>query len=407
MRSPPETPRGPAAAQAERVLARGVAIFRLGTVPLLAAAQATVAPSDPAFGPLLVVVLVAAGQSLIVAATYWRAGRLRSPTVAADLLGVAGALAAAGVVTGGHGLSPLYNAALIAALEAGVAPWPVWAVALATVPFVTLTVAATGPDYPLWNALPDALNVPGSVLVAWVVSWLTRRVHAEHDRLRAETAAQAAELAGERDRARRATVLRTHVLGTLEAVLAADALGAPAVADRLRTELRALTAAPEEVPGLPEGLVALRAEMAARGLTVTLTHEHPDPPPDRARRPSRETPTRPAYHQPARPPASAVRAAALDAVRESLANVIEHAGTTEATVTVRYPDDVGGIVLEVFDAGTGYDPALVAPGAGQRGSIVGRIADVGGAATIGSVPGEGTRVVIRLPADPGRRSASR
>jgi signal transduction histidine kinase len=54
----------------------------------------------------------------------------------------------------------------------------------------------------------------------------------------------------------------------------------------------------------------------------------------------------------------------------------------------------------ITDQGTGFDPAEVAADRlGLRGSVVERMAAVGGNAKIWSAPGQGTSIVITAPAD--------
>lgn len=91
-----------------------------------------------------------------------------------------------------------------------------------------------------------------------------------------------------------------------------------------------------------------------------------------------------------------VATALADAVAEALTNVARHAGTTTARVGAR---PVGaGAVVEVLDGGSGFDPATVpAHRRGLRESVTGRMAAVGGNASVESRPGAGTRVTLRWP----------
>ncbi|WP_143626238.1 sensor histidine kinase [Streptomyces viridosporus] len=90
-------------------------------------------------------------------------------------------------------------------------------------------------------------------------------------------------------------------------------------------------------------------------------------------------------------------AAALgSAVTEALNNVLRHAGTGRAYVTVTGDGD--GVVVTVVDRGTGFDPRAVDEGLGLRSSIGARMREAGGAAEVDSAPGEGTRVALRWPA---------
>lgn len=90
-------------------------------------------------------------------------------------------------------------------------------------------------------------------------------------------------------------------------------------------------------------------------------------------------------------------AAALgSAVTEALNNVLRHAGTGHAYVTVTGTG--GGVEVTVVDRGTGFDPRAVEKGLGLRSSIHGRMREAGGAAEVDSASGEGTRVALRWPA---------
>ncbi|MEE6261344.1 ATP-binding protein [Plantactinospora sonchi] len=103
----------------------------------------------------------------------------------------------------------------------------------------------------------------------------------------------------------------------------------------------------------------------------------------------------------------ALRMRAVDAVmlghgtREALTNVVRHAGTDRAEVTVSLAgDDDRTVVVEVTDRGRGFDPAEVsAHRYGVAGSLVGRMARIGGRATVRSSPGHGTTVRMECPRD--------
>ena len=94
------------------------------------------------------------------------------------------------------------------------------------------------------------------------------------------------------------------------------------------------------------------------------------------------------------------RAFVFRAVRELLMNVIKHAGTTEATVSIERDGDT--LRATVSDRGTGGapDPSSWRPGdAGGFGlfSLRERAYALRGAMEITSVPGEGTTVVVSVP----------
>ncbi len=88
------------------------------------------------------------------------------------------------------------------------------------------------------------------------------------------------------------------------------------------------------------------------------------------------------------------RALAL-AAREAMANAARHAGVDEVAVFVDVDDEAAAIFVR--DRGNGFDPAAVP--ADRRGiaeSIRGRMERAGGEAVVGSAPGEGTEVELRL-----------
>lgn len=90
---------------------------------------------------------------------------------------------------------------------------------------------------------------------------------------------------------------------------------------------------------------------------------------------------------------SQVIAALSGACREALNNVLEHAGTGEAWVTAT--GSGGAVTVTVVDRGRGM-PAVPA-GFGVSRSIAARMVEAGGASTIDSEAGEGTRVELTWP----------
>ena len=88
------------------------------------------------------------------------------------------------------------------------------------------------------------------------------------------------------------------------------------------------------------------------------------------------------------------------ACAEALHNVGQHADVTRAWLTGSADGDPlrPTVRVAVVDQGVGFDPATVDHGHGIRRSILQRMAEVGGAATIDSHPGEGTRIDLRWPA---------
>jgi signal transduction histidine kinase len=90
------------------------------------------------------------------------------------------------------------------------------------------------------------------------------------------------------------------------------------------------------------------------------------------------------------------RAVVLDAIRASLENVLVHAGTASADLFL--DDSAGELMIMIADEGKGFDPGGVGSDRlGLRLSIMKRIQDCGGSASIWSQPGVGTSIVLSLP----------
>jgi len=84
------------------------------------------------------------------------------------------------------------------------------------------------------------------------------------------------------------------------------------------------------------------------------------------------------------------------AAREAMQNAAKFSGAEEIAVYAEAGS--GGISVFVRDRGAGFDRSAVpADRQGLRESIEGRLARVGGRATITSAPGQGTEVELRLP----------
>ena len=88
-------------------------------------------------------------------------------------------------------------------------------------------------------------------------------------------------------------------------------------------------------------------------------------------------------------------------LRESLTNVAKHARAASVTVILEGRADAVSLIIE--DDGVGFDAEHMS-GANDKGlGLVGireRAALVGGTAEVESQPGEGTRVIVRIPAPP-------
>jgi signal transduction histidine kinase len=85
-------------------------------------------------------------------------------------------------------------------------------------------------------------------------------------------------------------------------------------------------------------------------------------------------------------------AALVGAVREALNNVHKHANASH--VLVRCETSETGVRVVVSDDGVGVDLAHAVAGIGLRRSIIERMANNGGCATVASEPGHGTLVTL-------------
>lgn len=86
------------------------------------------------------------------------------------------------------------------------------------------------------------------------------------------------------------------------------------------------------------------------------------------------------------------------AVAEALANAGKHGHARRVTVYAGPDDDAGGVLCSVKDDGTGFDVATVVEGVGMRGSVRGRMQEVGGRADVAGNVGHGTEVRLWVPA---------
>jgi len=86
----------------------------------------------------------------------------------------------------------------------------------------------------------------------------------------------------------------------------------------------------------------------------------------------------------------------LQIAREALSNVVRHSGANRASISLQRDGDHA--LLRIEDDGRGFDPKR-SVGAGHFGlaNLHDRAASVGGALAIDSEPGEGARIIVRLP----------
>ncbi|CAN7374608.1 histidine kinase [Pseudarthrobacter oxydans] len=100
-----------------------------------------------------------------------------------------------------------------------------------------------------------------------------------------------------------------------------------------------------------------------------------------------------------RPVPPELRHALLRVVQSAASNIKLHASATAATVTLGFLPEA--VTLDVYDDGTGFDPAAAAPpsdagGYGLR-AMRQRVEQLGGTLSVESSPGEGTIVAAQLP----------
>ena len=224
------------------------------------------------------------------------------------------------------------------------------------------------------------LDMATNLATIGALTWLLRLAETS-DASGAQQRAQAVELAAHQASTRAQheanSFIHDHILSALIAV----ANGLPdraALRDSARQALDSLSAGMAVVS--PVTARALLNDVAGRvgvmagdiRTDVVLTREHEIPP----------------------EVAQAITEATLEAVRNSL----RHASSDDAPVTrtVTLTSDACGISIEVSDNGCGFDPAVAGRGRhGVSGSIIARMQDVGGRATVDSAPGEGACITLR------------
>jgi hypothetical protein len=268
--------------------------------------------------------------------------------------------------------------------------------------------------------------------VAWSARWTLYRWGSGADdalaRADRDSREQYVVLSRNIERREHERLLHDTVLNTLTALARGAGADVAGVVGRCRHDITLMEhalsdsgdpdmGAGQPYDGLLAGIEAVAGEMRARGLGVHVgvaggapagvrTPGQAGPPAGSADAPA--VGTVPAVPAP-------VAAAFAHAVHEALSNVASHAGTGEAWVEVSLPapgdqaKPPGDLDVTVRDAGAGFDPARVDPARlGLRRSIIERMADWGGQASIRSAPGQGTTVSLRWTAwaQPGDGTAS-
>jgi signal transduction histidine kinase len=90
-----------------------------------------------------------------------------------------------------------------------------------------------------------------------------------------------------------------------------------------------------------------------------------------------------------------VKEALYRIAQEALHNTVKHAKATR--VELRLTHDPAAISLELVDNGAGFDPTRAFPGHLGQISMRERAEQLGGALMVRSAPGQGTRIVARIP----------
>jgi signal transduction histidine kinase len=85
----------------------------------------------------------------------------------------------------------------------------------------------------------------------------------------------------------------------------------------------------------------------------------------------------------------------LLAVKEAIRNAALHSGSHEVTLKVWVSNETLNVVVE--DKGKGFVPKETWISCNGLANMKERLADIGGAATLASTPGEGCRVTFALP----------
>jgi len=225
------------------------------------------------------------------------------------------------------------------------------------------------------TALANTASYAGFYTAARVAVGKLRRDSVELQRAREEIVIERERLAAERQRNREHRLLHDSALQTLELVATNAELDPEFVRSQARREatmLRRAISGESPATSLTQGIRELADQSVQDGLRVelALVDVDADVTPETAE-------------------------ALLGAMHEALTNVAKHAGTTQAVVSLSC-DEVG-VRISIRDRGKGFDQSTETEGFGTKNSIVARLSDVGGSASIDSSPGRGTKVTLWAP----------
>ncbi|MFI1280125.1 sensor histidine kinase [Streptomyces sp. NPDC020858] len=336
--------------------------------------------------PLQFVGLAAAlGLSVLTYGAALRRGRFDPRHIWADVLVTGCVLPLALCVWGGVREPPTIAWAMLlggsASAAAAIALERLHAIAVVALLVVTHVIGYQMVGANSSVVLGHVNSLVSSAVMTWVFRWYLLRQGRLLDDANSRALAAEAHKARYAERLEHHRALHDTVLATLTTLAsgAVDA-NAPEVRERCSREAaylrRLIQQTADEVHHREIGTALEEAVRSVESLQLRVTaqyHALPQVPPE-------------------------VAAALGDAVREALNNVRRHAGTGHAYVTATGdPDRPGGAVVTVVDRGPGFDPERCEPGLGLRGSVHGRMAEVGGRATVDTAPGEGVRVELRWP----------
>ncbi len=228
----------------------------------------------------------------------------------------------------------------------------------------------------LSTALANATSYGGFYLAARFAVGKLRGDSEKLETARQETLKERERLAAERQRNKEHRLLHDSALQTLELVAQNDQLDPELIRSQARREAnllrRAINGEQDNVAGFARRIRDLAEESTESGLRVELALID--------------------LGIEVRPDASE---ALLGALREALTNVTKHAGVNQVVVGLMGAD--GGVRVTIRDRGHGFDQAIESQGFGVKNSIVARMNEVGGTATISSALGQGTKVIRWAP----------
>jgi signal transduction histidine kinase len=387
------------ATQARCLPARGLLVFRwlsLGWIVVLAATG-----SAGQYRPVVTWSAVA----VLVAWTAWvsrhqNLGRVELAidlALAAGLILVAGTVARPGGIDSGPSLATYYP--IVAAAAWGLARGPAWGLIAGAV--LSMALAASRPINGV--SLLSSNGAPVAALGNAAIGYLLAGgVIGAFSRLVDRTAQAVEDAMGEALR-EQAQLSRLKERESLARQIHDSVLQALALVHKRGRELaESPSVSPAEVGELAE--LARQQELSLRSLILSA--------------PTRSSPGQASLRDVLEPVVNAVSAPPVNltvvgsilirrreaeeisaAVREALANVVEHAGATRASVFAEQED--GSVTVSVRDDGRGfvYDERVLraANKAGVLRSMKGRIEDLGGTIQIMSAPGKGTEIEFRVP----------